>query len=87
MVGGRRLERRNVTAGLVASIDGGSDLPRIELPRLRATWLATCAEALGLPALVAAAGVTHSQHLFDVVAHLPAPTEDEVVARLGGRFP
>lgn len=75
--------RRNITNRLVAQVAGGTDLPRLELGRLRATWLATCATALGLPGFLAAAGVTHSQHISDVVAALPVPPEAEIMAALG----
>lgn len=83
--GGTSPDRHNVTAKLVASLSGGVDLPRLELSRLRATWLATVAEALGLPALFAAAGVSHSQLLCDLVARLPVPPEAESVRLMGGR--
>ena len=83
LTGGDSPSRRNVTNGLVASVAGGADLPRIELGRPRATWLATHAAALGLPALFAAAGFSHSQHVGDVVARLPVPEEAEVVRLLG----
>jgi hypothetical protein len=82
--GGVSSSRRNVTATLVGSITGGADLPRICLRRLRATWLATCASALGLPAFFAAAGIVCSQHLGDVIADLPIAGEAEVLAVLGG---
>jgi hypothetical protein len=83
LVGGRLPDRHNVTNRLVATVAGGADLPRLELARLRATWLAACAETLGLPALFAAAGITCSQHLGDVVARLAVADEAELVARLG----
>ncbi len=82
--GGTSPERHNVTWNLVGSLSGGMDLPRLELSRLRATWLATQAQALGLPAFFAAAGISHSQLLCDLVARLPVPTEDESVRLLGG---
>ena len=84
IIGGRSPDRHNITNRLVASVAGGADLPRIELGRLRASWLATCAAALGLPAFFAAAGISHSQHVGDVVARLPRLTEAEVVRLLGG---
>jgi hypothetical protein len=37
--GGSSPERHNVTWNLVDSLSGGADLPRLELARLRATWL------------------------------------------------
>lgn len=76
--------RHNITNGLVASIAGGIDLPPLRLSRLRATWLATHADRLGLPALFTAAGFTHSQHLCDLVARMAAPSPEELIARLGG---
>ena len=48
VLGGTERSRRNVAAGLVASLTGGGDLPRLELARLRATWLAEVASAIGL---------------------------------------
>jgi len=76
--------RHNVTNGLVASVAGGIDLPPLEVSRMRVTWLATQAERLGLRALFAAAGFTHSQQLCDLVAALPAPSTAELIIRLGG---
>lgn len=85
LCGGTSPERHNVTANLVASLAGGMDLPRLEVARLRATWLATQAQALGLPVLFAAAGISHSQLLCDLVAQLPVPGEAEAVRRLGAQ--
>jgi hypothetical protein len=84
VIGGRSPTRHNITNRLLTSVAGGADLPRIELPRLRATWLASCAVALGLPAFFAAAGIRHSQHLSDVVELLPVPGEPDTVRLLGG---
>jgi integrase len=42
--GGADPGRRNITNPLVTSLDGGSGLPRLDTSRLRATWLADCAE-------------------------------------------
>jgi integrase len=84
LIGGQLPERHNLTNRLVTTASGGRDLPRLEPSRLRSTWLATCADALGLPALFAAAGVRQSQHLADVVGLLAVPDEAEVVRLLGG---
>lgn len=84
VIGGRAAARRNVTNRLVSSISGGADLPRIDVGRLRATWLAACAVHLGLPALFAAAGITNSQRIGDIVAQLPTPSEAEMIQLLGG---
>lgn len=85
LVGGTAPARRNVTTPLTASLAGGADLPRIEVARLRATWLLEVAEGIGLRAFMDAAGITCSQRLGDLVALLPAAHLDESVARLGGR--
>lgn len=84
LTGGRAPSRRNVTGRLVGSVGGGTDLPRLEVARLRATWLAHCSEALGLKGFMDAAGITCSQRLGDLVAQLPATSEPAVVALLGG---
>src|SRR6202041_3563279 len=59
--GGTDPGRRNLTNPLVAALDGGSGLPRLDGSRLRATWLRDCAEMLGLATFMAAAGITSSQ--------------------------
>lgn len=83
VVGGVLGDRHNVTNRLVASLSGGSDLDRLELSRLRATWLATVAERLGLPGLFKAAGFSFSQQLCDLVANMAVPDDDELVELLG----
>jgi hypothetical protein len=85
VVGGTDPNRHNVTTPLIASLSGGTDLERPDTSRLRATWLATCAHAIGLKAFLDAAGITCSQRLGDLVADLPVSNEDEVVSLLGGR--
>jgi integrase len=85
VVGGVEGSRRNVTTPLISSLSGGADLPRLELGRLRSTWLAAVADAIGLRAFMDAAGVVCSQRLGDVVASLPAVAESQAVAILGGR--
>lgn len=84
IVGGVEPTRRNITTSLIASLSGGHDLGRLELARLRATWLATVAERIGLPTLMAAAGITCSQRLGDVVGTLATLEETAAVALLGG---
>lgn len=82
LIGGTSPSRRNVTTPLTASLAGGRDLPRIEIARLRATWLCEVAETIGLKAFMEAAGITCSQRLGDLVAHLASSSEEEAVARL-----
>ncbi len=77
--------RHNVTTPLVSSLSGGADLARLDTGRLRASWLAACAQQIGLKAFMDAAGITCSQRLGDLVAGLSPPSEEEAVARLGGR--
>jgi integrase len=85
VVGGIEINRRNITSRLIASLCGGADLPRLEIPRLRATWLKKVAELIGLPTFMAAAGISCSQHLGDVVGSLSPGSEEDAVALLGGR--
>jgi len=60
------------------------DLPRLDLGRLRATWLATVVETLGLATFLAAAGLSCSQRLGDIVSSLAVADEPDAVALLGG---
>jgi len=61
----------------------GDDLPRLEAGRLRSSYLVTMAEQIGLRAFMDAAGITCSKRLGDLVCHLEAGDEADVVARLG----
>lgn len=84
VIGGRNPDRRNVTNTLVASLAGGIDLPALDTGRLRATWLAVVADSVGLATFMAAAGITCSQRLGDIVATLDVTDEAAAVALLGG---
>jgi integrase len=81
--GGTEPGRRNLTNPLTAALDGGSGLPRLDTSRLRATWLADCAELLGLATFMHAAGISCSQRLGDLVAGLEPAGEAEAVRLLG----
>jgi hypothetical protein len=81
--GGTSPGRRNLTSRLVAALDGGGGLPRLDTSRLRATWLADCGELLGLATFMAAAGVSCSQRLGDLVAGLEPAGEEQAVRLLG----
>lgn len=85
VIGGTSPPRRNVTSPLTSSLSGGADLPRIEIARLRATWLREVAGAIGLRGFMEAAGITCSQRLGDLVATLEVPGEDEVMALFGAK--
>jgi integrase len=85
LISGGSPARRNVAGPLVASLAGGGGLARLEVWRLRATWLAEVARFSGLRAFMDAAGVECSQRLGDIVAGLPALDEAESVRLLGGR--
>lgn len=84
IVGGAEPTRRNVTSPLIASLAGGLDLPRLSLARLRSTWLSRCASDIGLATFMAAAGISCSQRLGDLVAGLGRGDEAAAVALLGG---
>ncbi len=81
--GGADPGRRNITNPLIAALDGGGGLPRLDTSRLRATWLRDCADHLGLAAFMAAAGISCSQRLGDLAAGLEPAGEAEAV-RLPG---
>ena len=81
--GGADPGRRNITNPLVAALDGGGGLPRLDTSRLRATWLAGCADQLGLATFMHAAGISCSQRLGDLVAGLEPAGEAEAVRLLG----
>jgi integrase len=81
--GGAAPGRRNLTNPLVAALDGGGGLPRLDGSRLRATWLRDCAEQLGLATFMHAAGISCSQRLGDLVAGLEPAGEAEAVRLLG----
>jgi integrase len=85
LVSGTNPDSHNVTNPLLRSLSGGLDLPRLETSRLRSSYLVAMAEAIGLAAFMEAAGVTCTQRLGDLVAHLDPPDEATAVARLGGR--
>jgi integrase len=80
--GGVSPDRKNLTARLVAGIDGGTDLAALDVGRLRATWLCEQLVRLGVPQLLAAAGVRHSQRIFDLAATLGAGDEAGLIQRL-----
>lgn len=84
VTGGYSPRRRNVTSALVASVAGGLDLPALETSRLRATWLTSCAELIGLKGFMDAAGIVCTQRLGDLVATLDPLAETAAVALLGG---
>jgi integrase len=85
--GGRDPRRRNLTNRLVASLDGGGGLPRLDTSRLRATWLRDCGELLGLATFMDAAGISCSQRLGDLVAGLKPGSEAQAVRLLGAARP
>jgi integrase len=85
--GGADTGRRNITTPLISALDGGTGLPRLDTSRLRATWLADCAELLGLATFMHAAGISCSQRLGDLVAGLEPADEAAAVRLLGAARP
>ena len=81
--GGADPGRRNLANPLIRALDGGSGLPRLDTSRLRATWLAEVAGLLGLATFMAAAGITCSQRLGDLIAGLEPGGEADAVRLLG----
>jgi integrase len=85
--GGTDPGRRNITNPLISALDGGTGLPRLDTSRLRATWLRDCADQLGLATFMAAAGISCSQRLGDLLAGLEPAGETDAVRLLGARRP
>jgi len=85
VTGGTDPGRKNVTTPLTRSLSGGTGLPRLEVSRLRMTWLADCARLLGLATFMHAAGITCSQRLGDLLATLDPADEATAVTLLGAR--
>lgn len=83
LVSGHNPDSHNVTNPLIRSLSGGLDLPRLSPARLRSSYLVAMAEAIGLRAFMDAAGITCSQRLGDLLAHLEATPEEAAVALLG----
>jgi hypothetical protein len=63
--------------------DSCSGLPRLDTSRLRATWLAGCADLLGLATFMHAAGISCSQRLGDLITGLEPADEAAAVRLLG----
>jgi integrase len=84
VIGGYSASRRNVTSALVASVAGGIDLATLDTSRLRATWLTSCAQIIGLKGFMDAAGIVCTQRLGDLVVTLEPLEEESAVALLGG---
>jgi integrase len=84
ITGGADPGRHNIANPLTRSLTGGAGLPPLDTSRLRATWLAGCAQLLGLPAFLHAAGITCCQRLGDITAALDPGSEEQAVTLLGG---
>ncbi len=84
LTGGTDPARHNISNPLTRSLAGGAGLPPLDCSRLRATWLADCAQLIGLPAFLHAAGITCCQRLGDIAATLDPGGEADAVALLSG---
>jgi hypothetical protein len=85
LTGGDKPGRGNITNPLTRSLAGGTGLPPLDTSRLRATWLAGCAQLLGLATFLHAGGITRCQQLGDITASLDPGGETDAIALLGGR--
>jgi len=85
LTGGTEPERGNITNPLTRSLAGGTGLPPLDSSRLRATWLAECAQILGLATFLHAAGITCCQQLGDITAGLEPGSHADAITLLGGR--
>jgi integrase len=85
VIGGKRPDRRNLTTRLADTMAGGADLDRLNLSRLRSTWLVSCAADIGLVTFMAAAGIRCSQRLGDLAAYLDPGDLEKSIEVLGAR--
>lgn len=83
--GGTSPTAKNLTSNLLDHLAGGEDLERLDVGRLRGTWLATHLARLGLVGLLQGAGITCSQRLGDLATHLGPVSEEDLVELLGAR--
>jgi hypothetical protein len=82
VIGGTHPDRKNVTSRISAATQT-MHLGHLDTSRLRSYWLAECAKRIGLPNFMAAAGITCSQHLGDIVAFIGPPNDVDTVHLLG----
>jgi integrase len=83
MVAGHNPDSHNVTNPILRTLSGGRDLDRLVPGRLRSTWLVASAEAIGIDAFMAAAGISCSQRLGDLVAAMGTPSREHIVEVFG----
>lgn len=83
MVAGANPDGHDVTNPILRTLSGGRDLDRLVPGRLRSTWLVACAQAVGLDAFMAAAGISCSQRLGDLVAAMGEPSQEHIVEVFG----
>jgi integrase len=83
VIGGEDPFRQNVTTPLLSATAGGLHQARLETSRLRSSWLRDAASQIGLATFMAAAGISCSQRLGDIVAGLDGASEQEAVVLLG----
>ena len=72
-----------MTTPLLSATAGGLHQARLETSRLRSSWLRDAASQIGLATFMAAAGISCSQRLGDIVAGLDGASEQEAVVLLG----
>jgi hypothetical protein len=83
--GGEAHNRKNVTANLVGKLAGGEDLVRLEVSRLRATWLAEVAARFHIPVLLEVTGLKTSSRLGVLTADDLPTDEVDVVTLFGAK--
>lgn len=82
LAGGSNPDRKNLTSEVTLIAQRYSDLPRLDVPRLRNTWLVWQLEHLGVRALMEAAGVHSSTRVWELLKYIKTPTAAEVASTL-----
>jgi hypothetical protein len=74
---GRKLDRHNVTSGIIDDADIFGDVPKPEPARLRSTWLTwLMLRPVPLKVILDASGLRSARTLSDLLSYLPDPVGD-----------
>jgi hypothetical protein len=72
LVLGRDVDRKSVTGNIVDRADTFDDTPKIDISRLRSTWLMSLMRRrIPIQVILNAAGLQTARSLTDLVPHLP----------------
>ena len=82
LLGRNSHERRNVTGDLVLEFARFTSLPRLDVRRLRDTWIQRQVDFIGLKHLCSAMGLPANTRVLSVLKNLPEPSLEDVIRAL-----